>query len=373
MSLNIFWFLPTHGDGPYLGSDERQRPGTFGYMRDIAQAADRLGFKGVLLPTGKSCEDAWITAAALAPLTQKLRFLVALRPGSGTPALFARHAATLDRISGGRALFNVVTGADPADLAGDGIKLGHAERYEQTDEFLTVWRSILSQEAVAFEGKYYSAHGSDLSFPPVQQPYPPIWFGGSSDAGIAVAAKHADTYLSWGEPPAMLAEKIARVRKRARQDGRQIRFGLRIHLIVRETEEEAWAAADRLISRVTDEQIETARHEFQSVSQSVGQKRMTALHEGRRDRLVVGPNLWAGLGLIRGGAGTAIVGNPRNVAERLREYQALGIDTVIASGYPHLEEAYHVAELLFPELGIAPADVHGSARAEQNFQGSLRA
>lgn len=371
--LDVYWYLPTHGDGPYLGSDERQRPGTFGYMRDIAQAADRLGFKGVLLPTGKSCEDAWITAAALVPLTERLRFLVALRPGSATPAMFARHAATLDRISGGRALFNVVTGADPADLAGDGNKLGHAERYEQTDEFLSVWRSILSQEELAFEGKYYSAHGKDLSFPPVQRPYPPIWFGGSSDAGIAVAARHADTYLSWGEPPAMLAEKIARVRKRAREEGRQIRFGLRIHLIVRETEEEAWAAADRLISRVTEEQIEAAKHEFQSVSQSVGQKRMTALHEGRRDRLVIGPNLWAGLGLVRGGAGTAIVGNPQNVAERLREYQSLGIDTIIASGYPHLEEAYQVAELLFPELGIAAQDDFGTARAEQNFQGSLRA
>ena len=171
----------------------------------------------------------------------------------------------------------------------------------------------------------------------------------------------------------MLAEKIARVRKRAREEGRQIRFGLRIHLIVRETEDEAWAAADRLISRVTDEQIAIAKHEFQSVSQSIGQKRMTALHEGNRDRLVIGPNLWAGLGLIRSGAGTAIVGNPQNVAERLREYQALGVDTIIASGYPHLEEAYQVAELLFPELGITTGDNYGVGRAEQNFVGMLRA
>lgn len=371
--LDIYWYLPTHGDGPYIGSDERQRPGTFGYMRDIAQAADRLGYRGVLLPTGKSCEDAWITAAALVPLTERLRFLVALRPGVATPAMLARHAATLDRISNGRALFNVVTGADPADLAGEGIKLDHSERYEQTDEFLTVWRSILSEQETAFEGKYYSVHGRDLTFPPVQRPYPPIWFGGSSDAGIAVGAKHADVYLSWGEPPAMLAEKIARVRKRAAQEGRQIRFGLRIHLIVRETEDEAWAAAERVISRVTDEQIETATREFQTVSQSVGQQRMTSLHGGRRDRLVIGPNLWAGFGLIRGGAGTALVGNPENVAERLREYQALGIDTIIASGYPHLEEAFHVAELLFPQLGISAEHEFGTARAEQNFQGSMRA
>lgn len=354
--LDLYWYLPTHGDGPYLGTDERHRPATFGYLREIAQAADRLGFKGVLLPTGTRCEDAWITAAALIPQTEQLRFLVALRPGSGTPALFARHAATLDRISNGRVLLNVVTGADPADLAGDGNKLNHAERYAQTDEFLTIWRDMLSGEEVNFEGQYLSAKGSDISFPPVQKPYPPLWFGGSSDAGIAIAAKHVDVYLSWGEPVDQLAEKLERVRAAAAKEGRSIRFGLRIHLIVRETEEEAWAAADRLISHVTDEVIAEAQNNFVNVSESVGQKRMSALHQGRRDKLVVGPNLWAGLGLVRGGAGTALVGSPDNVAARIREYQAIGIETIIASAYPHLEEAYNVAELLFPKLNL-----HGEA------------
>ncbi|MER9017686.1 FMNH2-dependent alkanesulfonate monooxygenase [Mesorhizobium sp. M0898] len=350
--LDLYWYLPTHGDGPYLGTDERHRPATFGYLREIAQAADRLGFKGVLLPTGTRCEDAWIVAAGLIPLTERLKFLVALRPGSGTPALFARHAATLDRISGGRVLLNVVTGADPADLAGDGNKLSHDERYAQTDEFLTIWRRILSGEPADFDGKYLSAHGIDISFPPVQRPHPPLWFGGSSDAGIAIAAKHVDTYLSWGEPVDQLAEKIGRVRQAAAAQGRMMRFGLRVHLIVRETEDEAWAAADRLISHVTDDLIAEAQKGFVHISESVGQKRMSALHQGRRDRLVVGPNLWAGPGLVRGGAGTALVGNPDNVAARIREYQEIGIETIIASGYPHLEEAFNVAELLFPKLGL---------------------
>ncbi|MDX8438859.1 FMNH2-dependent alkanesulfonate monooxygenase [Mesorhizobium australafricanum] len=358
--LDLYWYLPTHGDGPYLGTDERHRPATFGYLKEIAQAADRLGFKGVLLPTGTRCEDAWIVAAGLIPLTERLKFLVALRPGSGTPALFARHAATLDRISEGRVLLNVVTGADPADLAGDGNKLGHDERYAQTDEFLTIWRRILSGEPADFDGKYLSAHGTDISFPPVQRPHPPLWFGGSSDAGIAVAAKHVDAYLSRGEPVDQLVEKIGRVREAAAAQGRTIRFGLRIHLIVRETEEEAWAAADRLISHVTDDLIAEAQNGFVHISESVGQKRMSALHQGRRDRLVIGPNLWAGPGLVRGGAGTALVGNPDNVAARIREYQEIGIETIIASAYPHLEEAFNVAELLFPKLGLrgeaAPAE-----------------
>lgn len=349
--LDIYWYLPTHGDGPYLGTEERHRPASFGYMRDIAQAVDRLGFSGVLLPTGTRCEDAWIVAAALIPQTERLRFLVALRPGSGTPALFARHAAALDRISGGRVLINVVTGADPADLAGDGNKLSHDERYAQTDEFLTIWRRILSGEPADFDGKYLSAHGTDISFPPIQRPHPPLWFGGSSDAGIEVAAKHIDVYLSWGEPVDQLKEKFDRVRTQAAAQGRTIRSGLRINLIVRETEEEAWAAADRLISRVTDDLVAEAQHQFTNVSESVGQKRISALHQGRRDKLVIAPNLWAGLGLVRGGAGTALVGNPENVAERIREYQEIGVDTIIASAYPHLEEAFNVAELLFPQLG----------------------
>ncbi|MDW6024171.1 FMNH2-dependent alkanesulfonate monooxygenase [Mesorhizobium sp. BAC0120] len=365
--LDLYWYLPTHGDGPYLGTDERHRPATFGYMREIAQAADRLGFKGVLLPTGTRCEDAWIVAASLIPLTEKLSFLVALRPGSGTPALFARHSATLDRISGGRVLLNVVTGADPADLAGDGIKLGHDERYAQTDEFLTIWRRILSGEPADFEGKYLSAHGTDISFPPVQKPYPPLWFGGSSDTGIAIAAKHVDVYLSWGEPVEQLAEKLDRVRVAAAAQGRTIRFGLRIHLIVRETEKEAWAAADRLISRVSDEVIAEAQDGFLNVSESIGQKRMAALHQGRRDRLVVGPNLWAGLGLVRGGAGTALVGDPDSVAARIREYQEIGIETIIGSAYPHLEEIFNVAELLFPKLGLQGEAAHAERSWDVEF------
>jgi alkanesulfonate monooxygenase len=370
--LDLFWYLPTHGDGPYLGTQDRHRPASFGYMRDITQAADRVGFKGVLLPTGTRCEDAWITAAALLPSTERLRFLVALRPGSGSPALFARHTAALDRISNGRALLNVVVGADPADLAGDGIFIGHDERYAQADEFLTVWRQILEGEVVDFHGKYISAKGTELSFPAVQRPHPPLWFGGSSDAGIDVAAKHAQVYLSWGEPPDLLAEKIERVRRRAADQGREISFGLRIHLIVRETEGEAWAAADKLISRVTDEVIASAQREFRVTSQSIGQKRMAALHGGDRDKLVVSPNLWAGLGLVRGGAGTALVGNPKNVSARLREYQALGIETVIASGYPHLEELFNVAELLFPELGVEGERTTRHALWDAEFgQGSL--
>jgi len=353
--LNMFWFLPTSGDGRYLGSKEGWRASDFGYIREIAAAADRLGFGGVLLPTGPACMDAWTVASALAPLTERLKFLIALRPGVLSPANAARQAVAFDQISGGRLLLNVVTGGNPTDLEADGLFLSHDERYAQTAEFLKIWRALVSGDAIDFHGEHLrSRSATPLPFPPVQKPYPPLYFGGSSDAGIEVAAEHVDYYLTWGEPPAQVAEKFAQVRAAAARRGRTVKFGLRIHLIVRETEAEAWDAADRLISRISDDTIKAAQARTGLVSESEGQRRMAALHGYRRDALEVAPNLWAGVGLVREGAGTALVGDPATVAERLREYQDLGVDTVIASGYPHLEEAYRVAELLFPVLGVEP-------------------
>ena len=350
--LDLFWFLPTGGDGRYLGSTVGQRTIDHRYLRAIAGAADSLGYGGVLIPTGRGCEDAWTVGASLLSQTERLRFLVAVRPGMTLPAEAARQAATFDRMSEGRLLVNVVSGGTPVDLAGDGLRLGHDERYAQTTEFLQIFRGLLSGETVDFEGKYLFAKGGKLLFPPVQRPYPPLYIGGSSAPGHELAATQCDVYLTWGEPPAQVAEKIADVRRRAAAVGRTVRFGIRLHLIVRETEDAAWAAADDLIQHLSDDVIAQAQRKLQAESDSEGQRRMVALHGGQRDRLVVSPNLWAGVGLVRGGAGTALVGDPATVAERIREYQALGIDTVIASGYPHLEECYRVAELLFPQLAL---------------------
>ncbi len=351
---HLFWFIPTHGDAGRLGARERQRPPDFRYFREIATAADRLGFEGVLLPTGQICEDSWIVGTGLAVATGRLKLLVALRPGVTSPAFAARQSVALDRVSEGRLLLNVVVGGDAAELAGDGIFTPHDERYAQAGEFLEIWRRLVAGETVDFAGRHYRVEGGRLDFGPVQRPRPPLWFGGSSDAGQDLAAAQLDTYLTWGEPLAAVAAKVAAVRERAAKRGRALRYGLRIHLIVRETEGEAWAAAERLISGVSDEQIEATQKRFAAMD-SVGQQRMLALHGGRRDRLVVGPNLWAGVGLVRKGAGTALVGSPEQVAARLREYQALGVETFICSGYPHLEEAYRVAELLFPVLGVTRA------------------
>ncbi|MER9971484.1 FMNH2-dependent alkanesulfonate monooxygenase [Mesorhizobium sp. M0060] len=349
--IKVLWFLPTHGDSRYLGTSEGGRAVHLPYLTQVAKAADAIGYYGALLPTGRSCEDSWVVASALAPLTQRLRFLVAVRPGLQSPTLAARMTSTLDRISGGRLLINVVTGGDPVENKGDGIFLSHDERYEVTREFLNIYKAVLSGETVAFEGKHFRIEDGRLLFPPVQTPHPPLYFGGSSEAANAVAAEQIDKYLTWGEPPAHVAAKLDHVRGLAEKAGRQVSFGIRLHVIVRETNDEAWADADRLISRLDDKTIAEAQKVFARMD-SVGQSRMSRLHGGRRDKLEISPNLWAGVGLVRGGAGTALVGDAVTVAERIDEYRRIGIDTFILSGYPHLEEAYRFGELVLPQLPL---------------------
>jgi hypothetical protein len=198
---------------------------------------------------------------------------------------------------------------------GDGRYLGTAvdERYEVTREFLAVYRELLAGSIVNHRGKHITIEDGRLMYPPVQQPHPPLFFGGSSDVANDVAAESIDKYLTWGEPPSQVGEKINHVAALAAAKGRRISFGIRLHVIVRETKAEAWRAADDLISHVSDDAIANAQTIFTPMD-SVGQRRMTELHGGRRDRLEVSPGLWAGVGLVRGGAGTALVGDPQAVS-----------------------------------------------------------
>jgi alkanesulfonate monooxygenase len=351
--MDVFWFIPLHGDGRYLGTSQGARAVDHHYMKQIAQAADKLGFGGVLLPTGRSCEDPWIAAASLIPVTQRLKFLVALRPSIMSPTVAARQAATFDRLSEGRLLVNLVAGGDSGDLEADGTFLSHDERYEHAREFLEIWTRVLAGETVDFDGKHLKVNGAKQLFPPVQRPHPPIYFGGSSDAAHDLAAEKVELYLTWGEPPAEVEKKFDDIRQRAAKHGRKVKLGVRLHVIPRETNDDAWAAADDLIKHLDDETISIAQARMAKMD-SEGQRRMRALHGGgsSRSQLEVSPNLWAGVGLVRGGAGTALVGDGQTIAQRLKEYEALGADTFVLSGYPHLEESYRFAELVFPHIGL---------------------
>ncbi|TLS97822.1 FMNH2-dependent alkanesulfonate monooxygenase [Aliarcobacter cibarius] len=357
MSLNIYWFIPTFGDSRYIGSREGSRVTDLDYIKQLGVATDTLGYDGVLIPTGRLCEDPWIVATSLLSITQKLKFLVALRPGLLQPSLAARMTSSFDRLSNGRLAINLVVGGDSTELKGDGIYHTSEERYEAAGEFVDLWKDILNtgfkKNFVNFEGKHYKVTDSKLLFPSVQNPHPPLFFGGSSEEARDLAAQKVDLYITWGEKPADVKEKIEDLRKRAANYGRELKFGVRLHVIVRETEEKAWEAAEELISKLDDETIEQA-HKVLNNRESVGQKRMTALTNGgkarTREELEISPNLWAGIGLAREGCATALVGDPKIVVERIKEYADMGVDTFVFSGYPHLEEAYRFAELVFPLL-----------------------
>ena len=315
--MEIFWFIPTNGDFRQLNNPTGSRPATYNYCKQIAQAVDDLGYSGVLIPTGKTCEEGFIVASTLVPLTKNLKYLVAVRPGLMSPSFAARLSSTLDRFSDGRLLINVVAGGDPVEMAGEGVFLTHDERYELTDEFLTIWRKLFEEEEVNVQGDYLRIEGGQLPYQTVQKPYPPLYFGGSSAVAMNVAAEHIDVYLTWGEPPQQVEKKINKMRELAKAQGRTVKFGIRLHVIVRRTEEEAWRAAEQLIEYVDDETIANAQNVFKRMD-SEGQRLMTSLHEGDRSRLEVSPNLWAGVGLVRTGAGTALVGDPDTVAARRR-------------------------------------------------------
>ncbi|AGZ44814.1 LLM class flavin-dependent oxidoreductase [Actinoplanes friuliensis] len=352
--MQIHWFLPTAGDSHGITSGGQaaatvvtERPPDLGYLAILARAAERLGFTGMLTPTGTFCEDAWITTAALLAETSTLKFLVAFRPGLVSPTLAAQMASTYQRISGGRLLLNVVTGGESTEQRRFGDWLDHDQRYARTAEFLQVLRGAWSGEPFDFTGEHYRIEGATTRLTP--DPVPPIFFGGSSPPALRVAAAHADTYLTWGEPPDAVSAKLAAVR--ALTD-RPLTYGIRLHVITRDTAAEAWAAARALLDRVPPQAVEAARERF-ARTESEGQRRMAELTGG--DSLEVSPNLWAGFGLVRPGAGTALVGSHAEVADRIAEYHALGIDHFILSGQPHLEEAYRFGEGVLPLLKLGAA------------------
>jgi alkanesulfonate monooxygenase len=354
--VKFHWFLPTNGgDGRAVvggghgaaREGDGGRPASVPYLGQIARSAEQLGFEAALTPTGAWCEDAWITTAMISSLSERLKFLVAFRPGIVSPYLAAQMAASFQNLSGGRLLLNVVTGGEDAEQRMFGDFLDKDERYERCGEFLHVVRALWTGEPVTFHGRHLDVEDAVLQLIP--DPLPEIYFGGSSPAAIEVAARHADVYLTWGEPPAAVAEKVARVREAAAEHGRQPRFGVRLHTIARDTSAEAWAEADRLLGQISPEQIQRVQDSLRR-SQSEGQRRMLELHGGTTDGLEIHPHLWAGVGLVRGGAGTAMVGSHAEIADLVEEYAAVGIEEFVLSGYPHLEEAYRFGEGVLPEL-----------------------
>ncbi len=332
------------------------RPADLKYLIQLAQAAEVNGFEAVLTPTGQWCEDAWLTTAMLISSTESLKYLVALRPGLISPTLAAQMAATFQWQSQGRLLLNVVTGGESIEQRKFGDFLPKEARYARCGEFLDIVRRLwTSAEPVTVTAEHVRVEKASLARRP--DPVPAIFFGGSSPEAGDVAASFADTYLTWGEPPDQVSEKLDWIRGLAKARGRELSYGIRLHVISRDTSEQAWSEAHRLLSALSPQTVAAAQQSL-ARSESEGQLRMRRLHgEGSAfdagvdaRRLEIYPNLWSGVGLVRGGAGTALVGSHQEVAERITEYAELGLDHFILSGYPHLEEAYTFGEGVRPIL-----------------------
>jgi len=351
--MNIFWYMCAP-DGAYPWQPEGSRKVDLGYYKQLALAYDQLGYTGALFATG--AHDVWVLAGALLSYTERLKLLVAIHPGLIAPTLLAKMAATLQEFSRGRLLINVVSG-DAKMLGAYGMTMPHDERYDMADEYLQIWHRLFAGGTVDFKGRHFQTEGAKLALPVGQgiEP-PPLWFGGSSDKAIDVAAKHVETYLSWGETPDQIGAKVDLVKARAEKLGRELEYGIRLYVIVRDTDEEAWAAAADLYGRM-DERAIAANQRFVGKTDSVGQQRMTAMHGGQKPEnlrdLEIAPNLWAGIGLVRPGPGTAIVGSPDTVIRTLEAYKKAGVNTFILSGMPLLEEAFRFGEKVLPRLDVS--------------------
>ncbi|WP_337056909.1 LLM class flavin-dependent oxidoreductase [Pseudomonas sp. USHLN015] len=374
MAVKILWYLTTP-DGPYPWEAEGRWKTDFQHLKQIAVTADRLGYYGSLL--GSSPNESLAVSAALIDATERLRFLVAQHPGELSPAVLAKWALTFDQFSNGRLLFNVVNGND-ASLATYGIHYGHDERYDFSLEYWRAFQSIYAGETGGYDGRYVklaprqaaaASHPLGGWHPPKQKPGIPLWGAGTSGPGVAHSVQLLDVYLSFANTPPKLGEKFARVAAEAAKIGRELTFGTRLQVIVRETEEEAWAHAEKLLQRTS---IETARNAIQrqlppgeTLESFVSddpqiQRNLEAIRAGRLPKardLEIYPNVWVGpslfgFNILGPAAGTYLVGSAEQVAERIREYERHGTSAFILSGFPLIDEAQRVADLLFPLLDL---------------------
>ncbi|MGE2728940.1 LLM class flavin-dependent oxidoreductase [Mycolicibacterium vaccae] len=350
------WYLPTHGDTTTIADNRADAAArtashlepSLENLTALVRAAEGFGFEAALTPTGSHCEDSWLATAALAQHSDRLKFLVAFRPGVLSPTLAAQQVSTYQRFTANRLALNIVTGGDDDEMRRYGDDLDKAARYRRTAEFLAVVRGVWSNPEFSYRGEFYDIDGARLAYP--VPTVPTIYFGGSSPEAIEVAAEHADVYLTWGEPPDQVAEKIDGVRAAAARHGRVLRFGLRLHTVARPTEGQAWQRADELIAGLSAVEVRRA-HARYLASGSEGQRRMAALTTGElvdARSLEVHPGLWAGPSLLRDGAGTAAIGSYAQVADVFDEYRRIGVSEFVLSGYPQATEIRHIGEGVLP-------------------------
>ena len=369
MSVDIFWRILTHGEPAshrsrtpnrwdlfpgYEGQGRHDLPAGYSYIDylvEIAHAAELSGFQGGLIPSFPMTDEPWVISSVLARETRTFRFMIPFQPGFLNPIVAARMTASLQRATGGRALYNVITGGGGPQQLWWGDSVAHDERYTRTTELLDVVRGVWRGGPFSYQGRFYQVEDVGLPDPLSKEDFPEIYFSGSSDAALASASKHADFYLTWLEPFAQLRDKFARVREKTAALGRQIKCAVRVDIVARPTEEEAWEEIRRGFDSLSRETVEKFSGGPEAGTESVGARRQASNRpktiSSYKD-LIVEPNVWSGFALLRGGQTQGIVGSYEQVAERLDQLVELGTDAFILASTPHLEEAYRVGEEVLP-------------------------
>lgn len=344
-AVEVAWFAPLCDDDfEFLGIKDAALKSSWQHTSKVLLTADRLGYQNILCPSSYVVgQDTWTFAAAVASLTQQINLLVAVRCGEVTPPMLARAVATLDHILQGRLTINIIS----SDLPGE--KLDAAARYARSWEVIEILKQAWTQERIAYQGQFYAFDLPSSPAIPYQTGGPLLYFGGYSPEALELCAQHCDVYLMWPETEARLGEMMQDVSQRAARYNRKLDFGLRVHVIVRETEAAAHAWASRLVSRLEDKVGTEIRNRAQD-AQSLGVARQAEMRQLADTEGFVEPLLWTGIGRARSGCGAALVGDPDQIVDKLNRYMALGIRAFIFSGYPHQQECELFARYVLPRL-----------------------
>ncbi len=346
--LEFGWFLPTAGDTTAYADRDAEVPPSLEMFDRVVAAAEAAGFEYLLVPVASSCWDAYITSAMMLARSRSIRMLLAARPGYMKPVLLARMIAAMDQLSGGRVSVNLIAGQSDEEAIQDGIEQPKEQRYDLMDEEVTIMKALwTSAEPVEFKGAFHHLRRARIAPKPLQRPHPKFYLGGGSPQAWEVSAKHADVHLFWGDTVDRIVSNMHDIRQLAARHGREgaIGFGMRLQMVCRESEDEAWSAANALVAGVTEGQTAFIRRHYES-SQANRRVQELALTHGD----LIAPHLWTGITKVRPGAGIAVVGNPQQCADTLQQFIDIGCHSFCLSGYLHNEEAERFARLVRPLL-----------------------
>lgn len=346
--LEFGWYLPTDGDTTAFNDDAAKKQPSVALFSKIIRAAEQARFEYILLPVIPTCWEAYISSAYLVGQTRSIKLLVAARPGYINPVLLAKMISTFDQITEGRIAVNLIAGQNEAELIRDGIRYTKEERYALMDEEVSILKSLwTSPTPVTHAGKFHCLDGAWIEPKIYQKPHPKFYLGGGSLQAWRLSARHSNVHLFWGDAPEQIEKNIQKIRCLAAEFGREteIGFGMRLQIMCRETEQDAWAAARRLVEKGTD----AGRAEIRNYTQtSAANLRVQELAETYGE--LITPHLWTGITKVRSGAGIAVVGNPAQCAAQLQEFIDVGCHSFCLSGFPHDEEALRFEALIRPIL-----------------------